>query len=1114
MVQISRIDQNEVHSKQECFYLEKKQNVDPNFTRIYQGKIPKIRTKRMKRWPHRRRVALTILLVQSVLHAQGFVHKSNTAIQHNGCYSIKSRHATNIRRPSLSATKEEESTAASSKSSTDSRPFLDNNDESSSDSYFTDVSKGTVSSDESSHIDYSPILNKNNSNRPLHSSLSSSSSLVNNNGVSRMKSLSKGIRINGHQLQKHNSIVTNPLQFQQLTTGSDVENNKERNGISLNDAEKNNNSNKISHSSYILNGELNLDGNPSASTIELDSVVRNKGLPDRILESNSERSTKNDDLDEEEKNYILESYDMITNIYSDITSPVVSEDNNDINDVETQLSSSPMSYQQNNESKPKSNFISRIFNNRRGSLWKRRHARSVDEGIRRIISDDFDDANNGVIEESFSFGIRKEKREALSSLLKDASETVVVASSPEIDNSKKTKKKQKKPRRFGARTIAGLISALAEEASGLEVEIDARADTPIWSKSIDSLKINFSRLGCKPLRMGGLDGILEDDQQKLSFQKSTGKLANRIVQYGRRKVRSLEEAFNELDKDNSGALDEDELAEALSSMAQTTDNPKVVMDITSFNSYPTDLTNVNYNNISSNFSNNSLNKASLKKLARRLVNLYDTNGDGVVDREEYKNMVDDMEAIRKVQLRKQEKREQERVEKVDKKWMKKISNVMVDFVAKNLSNSTSSSANVTEGSTTSDKDDLVQTISKNDGSIVFSGLKLDMTRFVFGGIPILKRMTFGGPLILEPFVFTATGSFNKEDILNSGLLDDGLRRLVARALRRRVRGIRDLLDGAVFYGRTWNMASKQAPLIEVPKLTSVEFDSRDRMIITGRAKIRASPGQPCIEQTFKLRTKLGTRENGQYIRLKEPELAFVVECPKSLERHVVSIWKTLFGHQPVRPEPLYSYFPLVSPLKQTEDDGFNLGEDNRIKSIYIKNGALRFTISAVLRPGRFLGNHYLAMTIPNRTFILTLDRVKNIIRVARQNKLKMDQEALKKRQEENKQVISSTKISSSMKGDIITPLLTPLFPQNLDSFFASLNEKYSFRDQPKKNKSHVLDEGGQNKSKKQMISRFFFRFVEGYLEASSDADFEETHEDRKDRVTTAITEVFGSSGTN
>lgn len=89
-----------------------------------------------------------------------------------------------------------------------------------------------------------------------------------------------------------------------------------------------------------------------------------------------------------------------------------------------------------------------------------------------------------------------------------------------------------------------------------------------------------------------------------------------------------------------------------------------------------------------------------------------------------------------------------------------------------------------------------------------------------------------------------------------------------------------------------------------------------------------------------------------------------------------------------RPKPLYFFFPIYSPFKMEDpdNDGFDLGEDNQIKSIYIKENALRFELSAVLRPGRFLGNHYLAFTVPNRTFIITLDRVKEGIRAARKMK--------------------------------------------------------------------------------------------------------------------------------
>lgn len=77
-----------------------------------------------------------------------------------------------------------------------------------------------------------------------------------------------------------------------------------------------------------------------------------------------------------------------------------------------------------------------------------------------------------------------------------------------------------------------------------------------------------------------------------------------------------------------------------------------------------------------------------------------------------------------------------------------------------------------------------------------------------------------------------------------------------------------------------------------------------------------------------------------------------------------------------------------------------MGEDNRLKSIEIKNGALHFEMSSVLRPGRFLGNHYIAFTCPQRSLIVTMDRVRNGMRVARRNKRKADEEAKAKQQEE------------------------------------------------------------------------------------------------------------------
>jgi len=51
---------------------------------------------------------------------------------------------------------------------------------------------------------------------------------------------------------------------------------------------------------------------------------------------------------------------------------------------------------------------------------------------------------------------------------------------------------------------------------------------------------------------------------------------------------------------------------------------------------------------------------------------------------------------------------------------------------------------------------------------------------------------------------------------------------------------------------------------------------------------------------------------------------------------------------PARPKPLYSFFPIYSPFKVDDNDGFDMGEDNRIKSIEIRDGALQFEVRVVL----------------------------------------------------------------------------------------------------------------------------------------------------------------------
>jgi hypothetical protein len=67
-------------------------------------------------------------------------------------------------------------------------------------------------------------------------------------------------------------------------------------------------------------------------------------------------------------------------------------------------------------------------------------------------------------------------------------------------------------------------------------------------------------------------------------------------------------------------------------------------------------------------------------------------------------------------------------------------------------------------------------------------------------------------------------------------------------------------------------------------------------------------------------------------------------------------------------QPLYAYIPLVSPLKKDDKmDGFNLGEDNQINSIEVKNGKLCFEVSMWPYSNRHTGRHSLS-----QPFLLSL----------------------------------------------------------------------------------------------------------------------------------------------
>jgi len=674
-------------------------------------------------------------------------------------------------------------------------------------------------------------------------------------------------------------------------------------------------------------------------------------------------------------------------------------------------------------------------------LWRRRHARTLEEGIRR------------------------ERTNKLSSLMNRAL----------IDVRKDHEKN------YVERLLMGLINGLAEEIEDLDIEVTTIKETPLWRKEVEEIRINFSRLGFRPIRIGGTNSIQLLDKNDLNesiteFNKEeerNGDITELTF------VECADEGFDRIDEDNSGTLDSDELAHALKSISGLKPDQN-----------------------------------SIEELATDLVRLYDINGDGVVDREEYKQMVDDMAKLRgDVDADDDDN---------DEKGMKNNPfNAVKDSiqtVSQGISKKAAEVATVSQGISrkavqiaSAARDNLLSGKQGEDinetemGSIVLSKVNLDLRRLVFGALPVVKKITPGGPLILEPFTATVTASFSREDVMESFFVDAALKRLVARALRVRVRSFRDLVDGALFFGRQWKMTCETAPVVEVLGFSNVEFDSRDKLIITGRARIRTSPDAPVVTNTFKLRTKIGTRKNGQVIKLVEPELAFVFECPSTLEKGLNAVYGAMGLKPPERPDPYYSFFPIYSPFKVDDDTGgFDMGEDNCIRSIYILNGKLRFEMSVVLRPGRFLGNHYLAFTVPQRTFIITMDRVWNGVREARENKKAADCAKQLKDMEKtaasagtDESMIESSSVSSS--SDIVVSLT----PSSVVSPVSSLQAASTTENEVSTPRSRLIK---TIKSSAPKPKAFHARFVEGYTMAQRKG------EASNKRLTNTISDWFGRQG--
>lgn len=696
-----------------------------------------------------------------------------------------------------------------------------------------------------------------------------------------------------------------------------------------------------------------------------------------------------------------------------------------------------------------------------GKLWKRRHSRTAEEGIRS-------ETTTG---------------KELSSLLERASSVTA-----ESESARRRKTSM-------ARTIAGLVVALAEEAEDLEVEVDARRDTPMWGKQVDSIKINFSKLGFKQLRMNGLSEAIRDFEADLNVEEKD-RIAESISS---EPIFCMDEAFDRIDVDNSGALDEDEIADALSK-----------------------ATNVKGRRA----------KRVMAGLASRLVRLYDADGNGVVDREEYQAMVRDMSALREAkQERLRKKKEEIQKSSGQRSWFRPRELVGRVFRrGRQVSESKSSAETKIEKARSTDVSSLPPKVngkrqvmdalnetsidleapnvldisddpalipqSTKEGYIELSDLKLDLRRLLFGAFPGIKKITPGGPLVLEPFTMTVNAAFSREDILTSTLLDMGLRLLVERVLKKRIRPIRDFVDGAVFYGRKWYQREKAAPLTEVVELSDIEWTKDNKFIFTGRVRVRASPDAPTIENSFKLRARLGTWGGGKYIGIIDPELALVLECPSSWERNIKATFRRFKMKEPERPPPIYTFFPL--PLK--EKTGYYLGEDNMIKSVYIKDEALRFEISAVVRPGRFLGNHYIAFTVPQRTFIITVERIREGMRVARKNKLAADaaKEALANASRQKVlQAYDKLVAESVSEREIDDDMPSSELPQvSIEDIRAELE----LIDFPEPENDPFADRPG-----------FFGRFVEGYLGANADSSDAED-EVLDERLASAISDWFGRQG--
>jgi len=496
-----------------------------------------------------------------------------------------------------------------------------------------------------------------------------------------------------------------------------------------------------------------------------------------------------------------------------------------------------------------------------------------------------------------------------------------------------------KERRYGARAITGLIKALAEEANDLDVQVVTQANSPFWRKDIDRISIEFSRLAFKPFRLVAQADVTTPPKRDSFWHFWEQGNASRSIM-------TLDETFDILDADNSGALDRQEVAAGLGDVAG--DLP------------------------SASASTRIRRRGVLQDFSSELFTVYDTNNDDVVDRDECRSLVQDM-----ISLRLEEAKE---TEKVPFQQAASSFKLLADSFISVLGLTSDENQSVDHALQGESLEPLSGTRAL--GSVSLSNLRVDMRRLVFGEIPIVKDIVPGGPLVLDPFLVNATGAVASGDIMNSSLVNSGFRELVAVAFRKRLKSLQGVLEQIIGYGRP---LGEKGPVVQVTNLTSVDFDNQDRMLIAGQLQARKLPFVQAINIGFMVRTRIGTEQNGHVVCLVKPELGIPLQCPKVLEQGIAAAFKRFNISPPDRLAPIILFLPVPS-FEDDDNDLLDLGEDTCVDSISIENGLLNFEAGTALRPGKFLGSHYIAFIVPVRTFIVTLDRARTGIRIVRQAK--------------------------------------------------------------------------------------------------------------------------------